>query len=149
MFMEKPSKKLYPDYFQVIAEPIDMLTIEANIKNDKYNSEDEILSDFKLMFNNCRQYNEEGSVIYEDANKLEDFFSEKLGEIQEYTKKIKKMPESGSGRVIKKTTTLQAQKLKTLYDTIRDYRDPKNRQLSLIFLKLPSKSVSETTNKSF
>jgi hypothetical protein len=23
------------------------------------------------MFNNCRQYNEEGSVIYEDANKLE------------------------------------------------------------------------------
>ncbi|XP_077277344.1 protein polybromo-1-like isoform X1 [Temnothorax americanus] len=32
MFMEKPSKKLYPDYYQVIAEPIDMLAIEANIK---------------------------------------------------------------------------------------------------------------------
>ena len=25
----------------------------------------------QLMFNNCRQYNEEGSVIYEDANVLE------------------------------------------------------------------------------
>jgi hypothetical protein len=28
------------------------------------------------MFNNCRQYNEEGSVIYEDANKLERLLME-------------------------------------------------------------------------
>nr|CAD7402573.1 unnamed protein product [Timema poppensis] len=105
MFMEKPSKKLYPDYFQVITDPIDMLTIQSNITAEKYNSEEEIVNDFKLMFNNCRLYNEEGSMIYEDANKLE-----------------------------------QAQKLRTLYDTIRDYRDPKVRQLSLIFQKLPSKN---------
>lgn len=33
-------------------------------------------------------------------------------------------------------------KLKQLYDAIRDYREPKaNRQLALIFMKLPSKSV--------
>lgn len=32
---------------------------------------------------------------------------------------------------------------RTLYDTIRDYREPKaNRQLALIFMKLPSKNVS-------
>lgn len=49
MFMEKPSKKLYPDYYKVIDNPIDMLTIEANIKAEKYQSEDEVLSDFKVM----------------------------------------------------------------------------------------------------
>lgn len=32
LFMEKPSKKLYPDYYNVIEKPIDMLTIESNIK---------------------------------------------------------------------------------------------------------------------
>lgn len=33
-------------------------------------------------------------------------------------------------------------KLRQLYDSIRDYREPKaNRQLALIFMKLPSKSV--------
>lgn len=33
-------------------------------------------------------------------------------------------------------------KLRQLYDAIRDYRDPKtNRQLALIFMKLPSKGV--------
>lgn len=36
VFMEKPSKKLYPDYYRVIAEPIDMVTIDSNIKNDRY-----------------------------------------------------------------------------------------------------------------
>jgi protein polybromo-1 len=35
VFMEKPSKKLYPDYYRVIAEPIDMVTIDSNIKNDR------------------------------------------------------------------------------------------------------------------
>lgn len=49
--MEKPSKKLYPDYYQVIAEPIDMLAIEANIKAEKYQSENELIQDFKVHFN--------------------------------------------------------------------------------------------------
>ncbi|PNF18061.1 Protein polybromo-1 [Cryptotermes secundus] len=165
MFMEKPSKKLYPDYFQVITDPIDMLTIEANIKSDKYTSEEEIIADFKLMFNNCRQYNEEGSMIYEDANKLEDVLAEKMREMGLGT--IESVASSSSSaaavpavaavtttpsdstsvrrtverRVVKprKNTTVLAQKLRTLYDTIRDYKDPKGRQLSLIFLKLPSK----------
>jgi len=48
MFMEKPSKKLYPDYYQVIEHPIDMLSIEANIKADKYANEDQLVSDFKV-----------------------------------------------------------------------------------------------------
>jgi len=48
MFMEKPSKKLYPDYYQVIEHPIDMLTIEANIKADKYASEEQLAADFKV-----------------------------------------------------------------------------------------------------
>lgn len=49
MFMEKPSKKLYPDYYQVIAEPIDMLAIEANIKAEKYQNENELIQDFKVF----------------------------------------------------------------------------------------------------
>lgn len=50
MFMERPSKKLYPDYYNIIAEPIDMLTIEEKIKQEKYKSEEEILQDFKVIF---------------------------------------------------------------------------------------------------
>ena len=49
-FLEKPSKKSYPDYYQVIAEPIDMLQIEANIKAEKYQSDIELIQDFKVIF---------------------------------------------------------------------------------------------------
>lgn len=60
--MEKPSKKLYPDYYQVIAEPIDMLAIEANIKAEKYQSESELIQDFKVLLSYFDQFRE--SHIY-------------------------------------------------------------------------------------
>lgn len=78
-FMEKPSKKLYPDYYEVISEPIDFLEIEAKIRAEQYSCENDLIKDFKLMFSNCRQYNEENSTIYEDANMLEKVLVEKVG----------------------------------------------------------------------
>lgn len=35
LFMEKPSKKDYPDYYEIIDSPIDMKTIDSNIKSDR------------------------------------------------------------------------------------------------------------------
>ncbi|CAH2096950.1 unnamed protein product [Euphydryas editha] len=139
LFMEKPSKKLYPEYYNVIDRPIDMLTIEANIKNDRYSSVDEMVADFRLMFSNCRQFNEEGSMIYEDANLLERVMNEKLKEINSNYER--KAPLKTFKAAKSKQLTPFEQKLRTLYDAIRDYRDPKvNRQLALIFMKLPSKT---------
>jgi len=109
-----------------------MNMIDAKIKNMSYLTEEELLADCKLMFSNCRLYNEEGSAIYEDANVLEKVLLAKakdmglMGQQAQAVRKVKKM---GS---------LQ-QKVKTLYETLKDYRDAKGRQLSLIFLKLPSK----------
>lgn len=43
----------------------------------------------------------------------------------------------------RKNLTPMDNKLKLLYEAIRDFREPKaNRQLALIFMKLPSKNVS-------
>ena len=131
VFMELPSKKDYPDYYEIISEPIDMNMIDAKIGKNQYKSEDEMISDCKLMFSNCRLYNEEGSGIYEDANILERVLLAKAREIGALAGDRLK-------NVKKKTVSLQ-QKVKTLYDTLKDYRDAKGRQLSLIFLKLPSK----------
>lgn len=87
LFTEKPSKKLYPDYYQVIQHPIDMNTIEANIRSDHYNTLDDIVGDFRLMFLNCRKYNEEGSMIYEDSNVLERAMNDKLKELSSIDRK--------------------------------------------------------------
>nr|XP_029731908.1 protein polybromo-1-like isoform X3 [Aedes albopictus] len=141
LFIEKPSKKLYPDYYQVIQHPIDMTTIENNIKTDRYGVLDDAVGDYRLMFSNCRKYNEEGSMIYEDANALEKALNDKLKEFSGISKRFS-MPKSAS-KPKNKLNTLES-KLKHLYDTIREYREPKaNRQLSFIFMKLPSKNNKE------
>lgn len=132
MFMEKPSRKDYPDYYQVICDPIDMKSIDINIKGDKYLTEEALLNDFKLMFSNCRQYNEEDSLIYRDADTLEQLLTTKVKELDLHRGKLtirkRKLPPQ------------LLQKLRVLYDTVKDYTDNKNRKLSSIFMKLPSKN---------
>lgn len=63
LFMVKPSKKDYPDYYKVILEPMDLRTIEQTIRSERYNTEDALMDDMKLMFRNARHYNEEGSQV--------------------------------------------------------------------------------------
>lgn len=63
LFMVKPSKKDYPDYYKIILEPMDLKMIEHNIRNDKYVGEEAMIEDMKLMFRNARHYNEEGSQV--------------------------------------------------------------------------------------
>lgn len=88
-FMEKPSKKLYSEYYEVISEPIDFLEIESKIRGDQYSSEQELIKDFKLMFSNCRQFNEENSPIYEDALLLEKHLLDRGGQAVTPEKKEK------------------------------------------------------------
>lgn len=55
MFMDKPSKRDYPDYYEVIERPMDMRTINEKIKANSYKNISDSLADFHLMFSNCKQ----------------------------------------------------------------------------------------------
>ncbi|GFY58398.1 protein polybromo-1 [Trichonephila inaurata madagascariensis] len=149
VFMEKPSKKDYPDYYEIISNPIDMKTIDSNIKADKYMNEESLLADFRLMFANCKHYNEEGSQIYQDAETLESVLNNKIQEMgltQCDTPKIrvpiKRVIKDFAKEELHKNTGLTGmkQKLKTFYDTVKEYTDNRGRKLSVIFNKLPSKT---------
>ena len=48
VFTELPSRKLYPDYYEIIDCPIDLAKIESKIRADQYETESEILQDFKV-----------------------------------------------------------------------------------------------------
>ncbi|KAH7976222.1 hypothetical protein HPB52_010102 [Rhipicephalus sanguineus] len=80
-FMEKPSRKNYPGYNEVITNYIDMRTIHENVKNNKDSSEESMVTDLKLMYSNCRMYKEEGSQIYRDAYTLEHALFDKVREL--------------------------------------------------------------------
>jgi len=140
MFMERPSKKLYPDYYAVIKDPMDMKTINERIKADMYKTVEDFMQDVRLMFNNCRQYNEEGSEIVKDANTLEKRLYMKTKEMGIVTGPVGRMRKTNNP-VNKKALP---DKVKKLVDTVKEYKDPKGRQLSIIFMKLPNaKEFSE------
>lgn len=79
-FLELPPKSQYPDYYQLIKQPIAMKQIENKINKKQYQSLKQFRQDIALLCNNCRQYNEDGSVLYNDANLIERACLEKLHE---------------------------------------------------------------------
>lgn len=81
LFLQKPSKKLYPDYCVFIKHPIALDIIKKRIQGKSYTNIREILEDFHLMFSNAKIYNEEGSIVYQDAVALEDLVVEKFEEL--------------------------------------------------------------------
>lgn len=81
IFLELPSKKLYPDYYILIKTPVACDVISKKIGNNVYQSLDEFRTDFKQMFDNARIYNEEGSQVVEDANYLQNLFNQKVNEM--------------------------------------------------------------------
>ncbi|KAB5536868.1 hypothetical protein PHYPO_G00112260 [Pangasianodon hypophthalmus] len=146
LFMVKPSKKDYPDYYKIILEPMDLRTIDHKIRADRYANEDAMVEDMKLMFRNARHYNEEGSQVYNDANTLEKIMREKkreLGPAPEdddiISPKLKIRKSGISPKKSKYLTPLQ-QKLNELYEAVKNYTDKRGRRLSTIFLRLPSRA---------
>ncbi|EEB09542.2 ATP-dependent DNA helicase Snf21 [Schizosaccharomyces japonicus yFS275] len=83
LFLELPSKRLYPDYYVIIKQPISLDMIRKHINGTWYKSLEDLIGDFKIMFNNARTYNEEGSFVYEDANRMERAMNEKLEEMRQ------------------------------------------------------------------
>uniref|UniRef100_A0A8C3T4R7 Protein polybromo-1 n=1 Tax=Chelydra serpentina TaxID=8475 RepID=A0A8C3T4R7_CHESE len=147
LFMVKPSKKDYPDYYKIILEPMDLKIIEHNIRSDKYSGEEAMIEDMRLMFRNARHYNEEGSQVYNDAHILEKILKEKkkeLGPLLEdddiASPKLKLSRKSGISPKKSKYMTPMQQKLNEVYEAVKNYTDKRGRRLSAIFLRLPSRS---------
>ncbi|KAI9499409.1 SNF2 family N-terminal domain-containing protein [Zychaea mexicana] len=81
LFMDLVSKRDYPLYYKLIKRPISMNMIKKRIRSPYYKTIYQFRDDFKLMFDNARTFNEEGSIVYEDANELEKIFNEKFEQL--------------------------------------------------------------------
>jgi ATP-dependent helicase STH1/SNF2 len=79
-FIELPDKFDYPDYYQIIKNPICMNNIKRKINRKEYQNLRQFRQDVALLCNNCRTYNEDGSTLYKDANMIERTCVDKLRE---------------------------------------------------------------------
>ncbi|KAB8232103.1 putative RSC complex subunit (Sth1) [Aspergillus alliaceus] len=81
-FMKPPPKSQYPDYYMIIQNPIAMEMIRKKINRDEYQNLKDFRNDIHLLCQNARTYNEDGSILFQDANDIE---SKCLSELKKET----------------------------------------------------------------
>ncbi|KZT24683.1 hypothetical protein NEOLEDRAFT_1134735 [Neolentinus lepideus HHB14362 ss-1] len=74
LFRELPDRRDYPDYYQLIAQPIALSHLRKRSTSNYYKDAQQFRNDWKLMFSNARTYNQEGSWVYIDAEEMEKVF---------------------------------------------------------------------------
>ncbi|CAE6411292.1 unnamed protein product [Rhizoctonia solani] len=70
-FKKLPSKRQYPDYFELIKQPISFDDIRAKLDTYGYASLEEVKADFDLCFKNAKKYNIKNSDIWNAARDLQ------------------------------------------------------------------------------
>lgn len=75
IFLKLPSKKLYSDYYKIIKKPTAISQIRKRLAQDKYDTFESFLDEFRLMCSNAKTYNEEGSWVYQDAEAIENYIN--------------------------------------------------------------------------
>jgi len=72
IFRKKPCKATYPDYYEMIENPIAINDIMIKCKANRYSLVKEFIADWELMFTNAKKYNGKKSWITADASTLRD-----------------------------------------------------------------------------
>ncbi|KAF2731596.1 Bromodomain-containing protein [Polyplosphaeria fusca] len=83
-FQQPVNKDEVLDYYDVIKEPMDLATMEEKHEKDLYPTPEDFVRDAKLVFDNCRKYNNETTPYAKAANRLEKYMWQKIKEIPEW-----------------------------------------------------------------
>ncbi|KAL7679180.1 putative bromodomain, helicase, Helicase/SANT-associated domain, snf2, ATP coupling [Plasmopara halstedii] len=78
LYVEKPSAVEYPDYYTIVQQPMDLLTIKARLDEYNYASHDEFEADFNLMVGNAQLYNHPESLVVLDALEIDKCVKTKM-----------------------------------------------------------------------
>jgi histone acetyltransferase len=73
------------DYYEVIKEPMDLSTMESKLEADQYATPEDFIRDARLIFDNCRKYNNETTPYAKSANKLEKFMWQQIKAVPEWS----------------------------------------------------------------
>lgn len=80
-FLKLPPKKVYPDYYALIEQPISLAEILKKISKGSYPDLALFLADVTLMYENAVLYNDPDSWIVADARKILDFVEQTVDSV--------------------------------------------------------------------
>ncbi|KAI1179634.1 histone acetyltransferase GCN5-like protein [Nemania sp. FL0916] len=83
-FLQPVNREEVPDYYNVITSPMDLSTVEERLQQDQYSVPKDLVDDVKLIFSNCRKYNDETTVYTKCAVRLEKYMWSLIKEVPEW-----------------------------------------------------------------
>ncbi|XP_065536899.1 transcription intermediary factor 1-alpha isoform X1 [Lathamus discolor] len=77
---QDPVSPTVPDYYKIIKKPMDLSTIKKRLEvtNSFYTKPEDFVADFRLIFQNCAEFNEPDSEVADAGMKLEAYFEDLL-----------------------------------------------------------------------
>uniref|UniRef100_A0A803T662 RING-type E3 ubiquitin transferase n=1 Tax=Anolis carolinensis TaxID=28377 RepID=A0A803T662_ANOCA len=80
---QDPVPPTVPDYYKIIKKPMDLSTIKNRLQMHYplYTKLEDVVADFRLIFQNCAEFNEPDSEVADAGMKLEAYFEELLKNI--------------------------------------------------------------------
>jgi len=73
--MDLPSRAEYPEYYEVVKNPLSFSVIRQRLDEGKFYSLEEFFNGIHLVFQNAKDFNEPDSDISEDAVTMEEIFA--------------------------------------------------------------------------
>eukprot|EP00581_Thalassiosira_minuscula_P003003 CAMPEP_0183742818 /NCGR_PEP_ID=MMETSP0737-20130205/64894_1 /TAXON_ID=385413 /ORGANISM="Thalassiosira miniscula, Strain CCMP1093" /LENGTH=2014 /DNA_ID=CAMNT_0025978411 /DNA_START=21 /DNA_END=6066 /DNA_ORIENTATION=+ len=102
-FLKPVSRSLYPQYYEIIHEPIDLQTIGGKNRKYEYNTADKFVADFELMKKNAIKFNGKGSPLANEAVEIWEFVKSTVEENrQEFDQMEEAVRDQMSGKKKKK-----------------------------------------------
>ncbi|CZR61519.1 probable histone acetyltransferase GCN5 [Phialocephala subalpina] len=83
-FLNPVNRDEVPDYYNVITSPMDLSMVEERLHQDQYLTPKNLVDDLKLIFSNCRKYNDETTVYTKCAVRLEKHMWSLIKDIPEW-----------------------------------------------------------------
>ncbi|CDW88525.1 bromodomain containing protein [Stylonychia lemnae] len=71
------------DYPEIIKKPMDLSTLRKNLVKGRYKKYEDFFKDIQLIWDNCKQYNIQGSDIYKQAEHLEKVSKKQVNKCKE------------------------------------------------------------------
>ncbi|XP_050543474.1 bromodomain adjacent to zinc finger domain protein 1A-like isoform X2 [Daktulosphaira vitifoliae] len=73
-FLRPVTKSQCPDYHAIIKNPMDLGTVKYKLNMLSYRTNEDLLSDMELIFENCFYYNSESSEVYKCGEEVYNYY---------------------------------------------------------------------------
>ncbi|TFK56612.1 Bromodomain-containing protein [Heliocybe sulcata] len=148
-FMRLPSRRQYPDYYQLIKRPMALDDIRAQLQRGQYISLDLVKTDLEQVFVNAKRYNLRDSQIWKDAKALHKIVKKEYARI---TGTAEEEPGDGGEKAEGEGSDNERDKkskkapnmtrlLKSRLQKLVEKTDDSGRVLSEEFMELPNKKL--------